>query len=784
MKLKAWLFMVGTTTVAISAPALGQTASGSGQATASAPAPSADQANMSVLDDIIVTAERREGSAQKTPVSVSVLSGNFISQSNITSQAELATAIPGLSLQAGVSSNQINYIVRGQSTDPYSNTRPGVLPYYNEVQIGGDPGAGAFYDLQSVQVLKGPQGTLFGRNSTGGAVLITTAKPGSEVGGFVNISAGNYSTLRAEAAVDLPINSAVRLRIAGFSEQRGDGIQRNILLGTDLGTRDRKGVRGTLAADIGSSLTNDLVVEYLKIDETNVSSVINYANPTYPTSAPAALLASPALDLVTGFPGAYALVLQAHPQYDPNGLTGAVIAQQARGPFNVKTQSPSNYRSKQFVATNKTTLDLGAFGGLSNILGYASNESFGCNDPFGSPFVLISSCRQANYRLFSEELQLVGTTGNLDYTAGGFFSPEKYTSDTLTTVLDLSPIIPASAQRNIFELKNKTLAGYAQGTFHFTPRLAATVGGRYTSEKVTVELLPGDVYRALIDANAVPGLVARQSKTNHNVSWTARLEYKADKILGYAVARRSFRNGGYNGQIAPFPGLGAAGGDGYATERVTDGEVGIKFTGGQDYANLIVNVAAFNTWVDNNQRTAFASDALGNPASISVNVPKATVKGLEAETSVSPTHWLKIGGNFVYLDSKFTNGNTAVLGVPVAFTTYPYAPKWSGGLYTQGDFRVGNGLDLTIRGDGTGQTDFFYSGRGSINPSNKLGGYVLANFRVALASEKGWTLGANVRNAFNRTYLVGGVDAVSLIQIASVVPGEPRTYSVDIRYKY
>ena len=122
--------------------------------------------------EIIVTAQRRSEKLEKTPVAISVLSASALERQAIVTEADLQTASPGLTIRAGYNSNQLNYAMRGQSLDAFSDTRPGVLPYFNEIQLDGvGGGSSAFYDLQSVQVLKGPQGTLFGRNSTGGAVL-------------------------------------------------------------------------------------------------------------------------------------------------------------------------------------------------------------------------------------------------------------------------------------------------------------------------------------------------------------------------------------------------------------------------------------------------------------------------------------------------------------------------------------------------------------------------------------------------------------------------------------
>jgi len=731
---------------------------------------------------IIVTAERRAASLQDTALSVSVVGGESLSENVITTQADLAVAVPGLNVQGGVSSNQINYVIRGQSTDPFSNTRPGVLPYFNEVQIGGAIGASSFYDLESVQVVKGPQGTLFGRNSTGGALLFRSRGPEEDFGGYISLGVGNYETVRGEGALNVPLSSKAGIRLAGFFEDQNEGFQRNILLDTDLGTRDRFGLRGSLSFEIGSAIENDLVVDYFEADETNTAPVVDFVDPTFPTLFPAGVLVGPSLDAVTQFPGAWDAVLAANPQYLPGGLLQAVAEQNARSPFEVQTQADSIYRAKNLIVTNTTTFDLGGLGELRNIFGYADFDFLSSYDPFGTAFVIFNNGSIENrYEGISEELQLNGSSGALSYTVGLYFSDEESTSDIETLVLDLDPIIPQVNQINRYTVSNTTYAAYGQFTYDLTEQLAVTLGGRYTSENVEIDLLPGDIYRDLADADAIPGLEPNQDKTAKNFSWTARLEYEpSDDLLTYIVSRRSFRNGGFNGNIAPFPGAGTVGGNGYETERVTDVEAGAKYSNGF----LTLNGAIFHTWIKDNQRVAFAPDPLGNPASISVNVPAAEVTGFELESTIAPTDGVTIGANVVYLDARYTDGETSILGLPILFTTYPYAPEWSGNAFVQYDGSLSDSVDFNLRAEGVGQSSIFYSSSGIANPSNEIDGFILANFRAGLTFDDRFSITANLRNAFDKTFFVGGIDAVTLAQTASVLPGLPRTYSIDARFEF
>ncbi len=264
-------------------------------------AESAATANDSSLDEVIVTAQRRTETIERTPVAVAALSGDALEKNAVRSEADLQVAVPGLIVKAGQSSNQLNYSLRGQTVDAFSSSRPSVLPYVNEVQVGGS-GATSFYDLQSIQVLKGPQGTLFGRNSTGGAVLLTTAKPTNEFGGFVSVRGGNYNLRGAEGALNLPIISdKLLVRIAGYYE-KSNGYQFNLYSNTTNGDVDRKAGRISVTFKPTDGVENDLVLDYAKSGGNNIGSVVynvfpfGTGNPFVPTN----LLYTPLLDAVFG----------------------------------------------------------------------------------------------------------------------------------------------------------------------------------------------------------------------------------------------------------------------------------------------------------------------------------------------------------------------------------------------------------------------------------------------------------------------------------------------------
>lgn len=143
------------------------------------------------IDEVVVTARRKEESLQDVPIAVSAFGAEQIKQRGIDTEADLQVSTPGLQVRVTNSSNQLNYSLRGQTVDSFSNSQPAVLAYVNEVQTTG-VSASSFFDMESIQVLKGPQGTLFGRNATGGAVLYQAKRPENEFGGYVTAGIGSF----------------------------------------------------------------------------------------------------------------------------------------------------------------------------------------------------------------------------------------------------------------------------------------------------------------------------------------------------------------------------------------------------------------------------------------------------------------------------------------------------------------------------------------------------------------------------------------------------------------
>ncbi len=730
---------------------------------------------------------------------MAVLSGAALTERAIVTETDLQIAVPGLIVRGAQNSNQLNYVIRGQTLDPDSGSQPAVLPYVNEVQFNNGQVASAFYDLESIQVLKGPQGTLFGRNSTGGAVLFTTTKPSDELGGYLTVRGGNYSMESVEGALNLPIMpDKVMLRVAGYQQYR-EGFQYNTVDGEHVGEIQRAAGRISLALKPTDVLTNTTVFDYYHSGGSSTSLVAYSAAPPFSTSAliPGTGFFSPLLDSAIGVPGAWASYLAAHPGIYPGGLYAFTTVQNARGPYTISIGNNDDaHRAESSSLSNVTTYDIGGDTQVKNIFGYSHALSRDFYQLSGSPYLVDGSGPTGARTIttqYSDELQLLGKTlaGKLSYVAGFYYSNAKLYDNNSLSYLELEPVIPPTETVTIGQTGSRSYAGYAQGTYDLgdlVNGLGVTAGLRYTSDRESIEQFP-----SVDAATYTPGGPNAQSSKTDKPSYQVGVQEQLnpDTFL-YVVSRYSFRSAGFNLFSPAKPGTAATGGDGFLPETARDVEVGAKFQGLLGGLPTRLNIDGYNQWVDNVQRIIYL--ILPPPAppdsgvGLTVNIPKARIQGVEVEAEIDPLSWLKFGVNGAYTSAAFTDNVGRVFSVTQFFGPYSDTPRWSGSFYGQVSTPLPNDVGtFSVRGDlYTQSTLYFGTQNGTIGPGTQLPNYTLANFRIGLENigNSRWSVAAYVHNAFNRVYFVGGIATYSALTFNSALPGEPRTFWGEVNYKF
>ncbi len=761
--------------------------------------------------EIVVTARRREEALSKVPLAVTAITSELLAAKSIRNENDLQSAVPGLVIKQNGSANAFNYVIRGQTIDTYTNSPPGVLPYINEAQIVSYS-ASSFYDLANIQVIKGPQGTLFGRNTTGGAVLYQTAQPKDTLGGYVQGRYGNLDAYQVQGAINLPLSDTARLRVAASKTGGGAYVHR---LDTDkmYGNLEQTSVRGTLQIEPSPGFKNTTVVQHTSDGGTNAPNSI-YHSSYFACGAPGGYTQSSDC-AYPGYP--YGLLPKASP-FLALGVVGLANRQDKLGPWEViGVNTDLAHKAKSTFVINTTEYEASSSLTVKNIFMYNESWSNEANDYDGSPFPLFSITGNLTPDLtgltnpgrfynkakqLSEELQLQGKAidGRLNYTLGFYYIHQNNVFDSEVAFFDFYPLHVYGATAPTYfpvhyaqESKSDSFAGFAQGTFAITDQLNLTAGIRYTRDKTQARQLPGsdwygctqrvpNVCKAVGTAPEYP-----QSKTASKPSWNVSLDYKATpSLLLYATTRGSWRSGGFNYTLPPNPLSAEAGGSAFAPETTQDVEVGLKYSGRELGFPATFNVDFYNQWVKNIQRGAnILSPISGTAILTTIAVPKAVISGVEADFTLSPAEWLTFGASIAYTNARFTDNLVKVPGnPPLAYGPYGDVPKWAGSAFAEIKHELGSDKGtLSLRVDYYEQSLSYFSNLAATRlPGTDIAGYRLVNGRLAWADVLGSkiTAAAFARNLFNQKYYAGGNGAGYSAGINSAYPGIPRTYGLEV----
>ncbi|MCB2064127.1 MAG: TonB-dependent receptor [Novosphingobium sp.] len=713
--------------------------------------------------EIIVTARRREESIQDVPIAISVASQEDLERKNIQSIDDLAITTPSL-VTSGPYSNTPIVILRGQGGYTPGGI-PSVLMYMNEVPFAtsaqaGSPGGalganGLFFDLESIQVAKGPQGTLFGRNAVGGAVLITSRKPDYDFGGHVKLTAGNYDNQEFDAAVNVPlVADTLALRIAANGQKR-DGFTRVLTApghpnGLDLDDTRHFAVRGSLLADLGN-IENLLIVDYLHHKHNGVSSILVGVNP------------NPLHPVNRFFPGLAGLV----PQQEALGIRKQIGSSSETGGF-----------VKRWSITNNTTIKLTDELTLKNIISYSRAKYGQTIDGDGTfmPFFDPIQSVQVPYitRQFVEEIQLQGESfdGKLNWVAGFFYldSPEE---DFFTNHVNATFGRPRNAG---FKQSESSKAIFAQGDISLTDQLSVTLGARYTWETIgrasRQAFFDGACFSPVSDANCV----LQRKGSFQEPTWTIGLNYKPnDDTLLYVASRRGFRSGGFNldGDVpAEFIS--------YDSEIVTDLEFGAKTKFDLGGAIVTANIAAYRQWYNDIQLQQTTTSTVTNGSiTINRNAGKAKIDGVEFEGNVVIGD-LTLRGHLTYTDFRYT-----FFAPDVILPIIPTVPKWAFGVGAQyymplpddyGELSVSASYDHRGKRRITSYEDPF-----SQQPSYGLLS-LSADWRNVAGSP--FDLSFFMSNVTNKKYARGGLPIFNALGLSALAYGEPRMYGVRFGFRF
>jgi iron complex outermembrane receptor protein len=664
------------------------------------------------LSEIVVTAQRREERSQDVPIAITAMSAEGLRERGVTNLQGLQSQVPSLVVAPNgqTSRDVMSPSIRGQSAS--FQGAPAVVVYMNEVplptaiSLSGQGGPGTFTDLQNVQVLSGAQGTLFGRNTTGGAVLLTPAKPTDRLEGHIQGGFGNYNMTELEAVVNVPLSDTLRVRLVGATRDR-DGFTHDINWNKDRDDQHTRMARIGIQWEPTEGVSS-YTMGYYGYGKSNGTG-------TVPININTAYLAGLAARPVYGPGNVYYGKLGAiRPAYNFCGagtgpancssITQLITDQQARGNRIVAHGLDDFTKVYSWGVSNSTDVDLTDNLKLRNIISYASLKSYYAGDGDGTILNLYDqgqtdlsrTAPRDFFRLFTEELQFQGSAldKKLTYTFGGFYSkqtPGGAMKSYSVNVCALPGTAGALACSGFSETRNtnESKALFAQATLDLgalTPaldRVRLTGGYRYTWDRIdgsAINYGPADGSSPVtcsFDGVSVPlanvGNLSTDSTRGCRYdghlrssapNWTVGIDYRPiSNVLLYGKVTKGYKAGGFNGFAVHI----AAPTD-YSTfgpEYVTDWEAGFKSDFKVAGRPVRLNVNGFNMDYKNIQRGLPDYNAdTGKSGAVTLNNAVAVIRGVEIEAMVKPVDILEIGGNYSHIDSHYKSF-TYTSAVPV-----------------------------------------------------------------------------------------------------------------------
>ncbi|WP_298675122.1 TonB-dependent receptor [uncultured Sphingomonas sp.] len=592
------------------------------------------------LEDIVVTAQKREQNLQTVPVSVTALSSEAIANNRLADFSDLTRAAPSMTITQTTSSPNNSIILRGIGTFAFSiGVEPSVAVIIDDMPVVQQ--AQAFdnmSDLERIEVLKGPQGTLFGKNSSAGVVNIVTKDPGPDFEANASVTAATDGDVRTEAMISTPLAEGVGLRVTGFYHNYPGNI-RNLTSGTKLNDQENYGIRAKLKAQIGSAVSFTLTGAYSKATQDGTATSIRQITGT----GTPRVFGSPALPLIPS-------------------LTGITPGE---GNYVARVDALGGTRNETASVAGKFDVDLG-FANLISVTAYQDWKYRFQNDVDGTDIDLLGAFTGGaahgglaqggpyHSRNFTQELRLVsGGHSALKYVAGAFYSNARTDRAFLR-----GPVLLVAqwSARNTSE----SLGLFAQVDYTLPTNTTLSGGVRYNHEKIDVAF-DNQVAGATANQCATGNPLCRGSNSDGVVTWKGSIAQElAPQVMVYGSVARGYKGYAYDISSNFNParinaalsgtGPGLLGVGPVKPETSTAWEIGIKSRFLDNHVQL--NVTGFLT--DYNNFQAQSAILVGSPPApqfVLNNVGKLRTKGIEVELSAKPADWLRFDGGASYTDA-------------------------------------------------------------------------------------------------------------------------------------
>ncbi|HBP4634941.1 TonB-dependent receptor [Pseudomonas aeruginosa] len=731
------------------------------------------------LGKVTVTARRREEDSQKVPTPITVLGGETLETQRISRVQDLQQVLPSVNV-AYIHARQSSVAVRGIGNNPASDGLEGSAGIYLDNVYLGRPGMAVFdlLDIEQLELLRGPQGTLFGKNTTAGVLNISTRAPTFTAERTVEVSGGQDGYFQGRGTVSGPLGETLAGRLSAY-RTRDDGYIKNIHDDNYLNGGERQGARGQLLFEPNEDFSLRWIADYNEEDSSNGSMVVYGAAERF---------------------------------WQRAALVGAL-------PLRDPQRRKVNINGRQHVSVHQGGSSLEAnwnlAGGyrLTSISAYRYWHFTPANDEQLNVSAINDTGVEVHDRQFSQEIRLASPTGGaFDYVVGAYAFRQNLGNKTFTSYGPLADLYLLGANLGALndtyskangKIETDSFALFAQGTWHLTERLDFTAGlrGTYEEKNAKVERFAplggaavGGVGAAVRNGQLGAYDSGDLSQYNFAPSALLSLSYQfSDDLLGYASLSHGEKSGGVNLAVGSAPSAGA---DSLLVgpERANDAELGLKST--LFDRRLLLNANLFWTGIHGYQATTLYQ-APGSTQLVQVlaNAGSVRSRGLEFEATALPLRGLTLNFNGSYNDVTYLSFKDAPC--PAEVSTRPGAPsscdltgqrvvgasKWIANLNGEYQWRLDDRFQPYV----SASYAYRSAAEGTLDNSDlsKIDGYALVNLAAGLRSDLGdGQLDTSVwlKNAFDKDYYLSAFASINGSYTASV--GQPRTLGVSLRYDF
>lgn len=689
------------------------------------------------LEEVVVTARRVEESLQNSPVAITAITGSMLEEKGVEQITAVANIAPNVNFSFGGTTSGSDsaavIFIRGVGQNDFTLvTDPGVGLYVDDVYYSRTIGSVLdVFDLQRIEVLRGPQGTLFGRNSTGGAISLTSRDPSGEFAGSVKGTIGDQGRRELLASIDVPLSDTFGFIVSALTRER-DGIASDAS-GRDLGDDNMTGTRIKAVWKPTDSLSFKVSADYVDENEGSAAEV--------------------------------PLLRSADGSVDDATVTNFTPVFATQGPSINDQKAMGISLSAEWLINEDTS--------IKSITAHRDLDAFFTRAPASA--AQFSTRDDYQHEQFSQELRLSGSAGSLDYVLGGFYMSEEGENVGQVDV----GVAPAGWPRLIGNglVKNKNYAIFAETTFNFSDSTRLITGIRYTDESKKAsfvsETIPGltrgtTASDPKTDFLAFSGLQPLDfSETTYRIIGQHNFN---EEIMGYASYSTGFKSGGFQPRLVG----GSAGQfttpDFFLPEYVDSLEVGVK----TDFENVRLNFAAFSSAYED---LHVSGAPAGQIATETFNGGEASIDGVELELTWIPSSALLVDVSLGLLDAKYDRidgSNTEITVNDELIRT----PDYSISVGASYSWALSSGASVVSRLDVTSKGETHFEPNNSI--ASYEDGYTNVDFNIAYTfPSETWTARFGVNNLTDETYLVAG-DANAALGYDLGVFARSRNYYVSL----